>query len=275
MNVTMPRMRPSTARIAAWGVLLGLLAVGATFVVINRHSGIAPSGNDIVSRNVRIEVAPTTLRTDATTTIVVSAQDGEGSALSAWEGAALDAWLVRADLTYAEHVRAENRGATSSFAVDLRPTQPGTYKLVAAGMTQEALTIGGTTLSATGRAEDVPPEEQSAGREGYKVVMSTIPDGPDLRADVPVTVTFTVSRTDTPIILDEESGARGSMVAFHENGSLFVRGEPSPSVYLPSPASAAFSLAFPEPGKYRVFFEFVTDTRQLMEARWIEVGTPR
>ena len=46
-----------------------------------------------VSRNVNVTVAPDALRAGATTSVTVRAVDGEGNAISAWEGAALDAWL--------------------------------------------------------------------------------------------------------------------------------------------------------------------------------------
>lgn len=264
-------MNASTARLAAWGVLIGLLAIGVAFIVLNGFSQEGVHLQDIVSRNVKVSVTPETLRTGATTSVQVAARDGEGGAVAAWEGARLDAWLVRNDLTYAAHVRADNDGATSSFATLLRPTQPGGYKLVASGVREHVVTIGAAPLSVTGPAEDVPPEEQSAGREGYKVVMSTVPDTDALRPGVPVSVTFTISRTGAPVVLDAEAGFRGSLVAFRENGTLFVRGEPSSSALLPSPASAAFTLVFPEPGRYRLFFEFGAQGRSFMEARWIEV----
>lgn len=271
----MGRMKPSTARIVAWGVLLGLLAVGAAFVAVNRVPRTAPDRAEVVARNVKVAVSPNALRTGATTTVTVTALDGEGGAVSAWEGSAPDVWLVRSDLVYATRARSMDQDATSSFAVDLRPTQPGSYRLAAAGATAETVTMGGATVPVSGPAEDVPPEEQSAGREGFKVVMSTIPDGGALRAGEPVSVTLTVSRTGTPVPLVEEDGVRGSLVAFREGGGLFVRGEPPASAYLPSASSAAFTLVFPDPGRYRLFFEFAAGGRRLMEARWIEVGPAR
>lgn len=264
-------MTAKTARLAAWGVLVGLVVIGAAIIVINMGNKTEHIPTEIVSRNVKLNPTPNALRTSTTTLVSINAVDGSGEPIDAWSNASLDVWLVRSDLTYASHIRSTTTGATSSFVVPLHPTQPGSYKLVAGGVNEETITIGGTNVRVTGAAEDVAPEEQSAGREEYKVVMSTIPDSNALRINESVSLTFSVSRTDTAVPLTETDGARGSLVAFHENGTLFLRGQASPIAYLPSNSIAAFSLSFVEPGRYRIFFEFETGGRSFMEARWIEV----
>jgi hypothetical protein len=133
------------------------------------------------------------------------------------------------------------------------------------------VTIGGAAMTVTGPAEDVPPDELSAGREGYKVVVSAIPDFGHIVAEEPTALTFSVSRTDVPVALGEDDGYRGRMIALKEGGGIALHGIPHAGAYLPSPSAAAFGITFPDEGRYRVFFEFVADGRTLMEARWIEV----
>lgn len=259
----------------AWGVLAGLIILAIAVIGFMQAGPETPAPQDTVVRNVNVAVTPAVIRTGTSTTVSVVARDGEGALLPAWESARLEAWLVRSDLTYAQHVAVTDTGSTSTFRAQLRPSQPGWYRLTATGVRDNLLTLGGTTLTVAGTPEDVAPEEQSAGREGYKVVLSTIPDTAKLHADEPVAVTFSVSRTGAPVPLDETNGFRGSLVAFREDGSIFVHGEPHASAYLPSPSSAAFTLTLPQPGRYRLFFAFQTGGTPLMEARWIEVQPAR
>lgn len=263
--------QPRTSlRIAAWGMVLGIGIVALGVYGAARLAQAPAEAPPTETRAVRIVADPQRLTTRATTTVAVQAQDGEGRPLDAW-GAAPEAWLVRDDLAYATHVQGTRTGS-SSFELALHPTQPGSYRLVATDTAGDTVTLGVAALAATGVAEDVPPEELSAGREGYKVVLSAIPDFGRILADEPSALTFTVSRTDVPVAIEERNGYRGSMLALKEGGNLAVYGLPHASAYLPSPSAAAFAVTFPEPGKYRVFFEFAAGGRTYMEARWIEVG---
>lgn len=267
------RIRPSLPRIVAWGIFAGLMAVTFALFIANRRQQEVPLPGVTEARTVKVAVTPVLIRTGITSTVQVAAQDGEGNRLAVWEGADASAWLVRNDLTYAAHVPAQ--AGTSTLSVPLRPTQPGTYRLAVAGVQGNDVTLGGVTLGVGGRGEDLPPEEQSAGRGGYKLALSTIPDASEIRAGDPVAMTFAVSRTGAPVPLGEKADARGELVAFRENGTIFVRGEPHPPAYLPSPSATAFTLTFPEPGRYRVFFAFEAAGVPLMEARWIEVRPAR
>lgn len=267
-------MRPHHARLLAWGVLLGLLVVGIAFLVFRQDVTRRHEPDPVETRNVKVVASPASLVSGVTSTLAVRAEDGSGAPADAWTGATLEAWLVRSDLAYASHLRTDV-AASSSFPLDVRPTQPGSYRLVAVGIAPGLVTLGGTAFQVRGRALDVAPDEQSAGKAGYETVMRTIPDTRSMIADSPVALTFTVSKGGTPATLGEHAGARGSVVAFRDGGNLFVRGVPQDTAFLPSPAAAAFTLTFPEPGRYRVFFQFEAAGQQLMEARWIEVGAAR
>ena len=260
------------ARIAAWGVLAGLVVVGAAVFLMRG----APEDPSIVAdrevRRVTVKVAPASVRTNASTTVRVTALDEDGDALPAWSGGVTSAWLVRSDLAYATRPEILADDAESSVPVVVRPTEPGSYRLVIENRLEDAVMVGATAMTATGASGDAAPREQSAAREGFAVVASTIPETGKLRAQTPVSVTYRVTRTGTPVALDEQDGARGEVVAFHDGAGLFVHAEPLDAALLPSAATSAFTIVFPQSGRYRLFFEFSVSGRTFTDARWIDVG---
>lgn len=252
-------------QVAAWGALAALLAVGAA-VIATRDAG--PSHDAPVSsskaREVALTVAPASFRTGTTTTLVIAAADGE-----ALLGGEADVWIVRGDLAWLTHA-ATRAEATSSLALPFRPTEPGAYRVVLESLLPGGRTVGTGTFAAAGPPGDAPPRELSAAREGFRVTLSSIPDAGAIVAGEPVSLTYAVERTGTPITLDERDGARGMLAAFREGGG-FVRGVPMAPELLPSSAASTFSLAFPQRGRYRLFFEFAADGKSYVEAEWVDV----
>lgn len=261
----------SAPKIAAW-LLVGTIVVLGIGIFMYRHAPEeTPPVIPITARNVSIAVAPTSVKTGATSSIIVTARDGEGAALNAWEGARLEAWLVRNDLAYAAHIDIPASAATSTLEVPVSPTDPGSYRLVVQGTHNNVVTIGGTVLSVAGRSTDTPPAEQSSGRAGFKVAAATMPETEAITANQTVAITYVVSRTGTPIALASGSGTRGVIAAFREGGGQYVYGESVPAPLQPSPAASAFTITFPEAGRYKLYFEYEVNGQRYMESRWITV----
>ena len=253
---------------AAWTVLVLLVLAGlGAYAFLGeapaRHAESEPA------RNVRVKVAPGQVRV-GTTTLTVSAEDGEGNATDAWKGLA-DAWIVRDDLTYVTHLETAIDAATSSFSVPYLAGEPGSFRLAAIARDGGSTVVGGGSFEVAGRTADIAPEEQSAAREGYKVTLSTIPDGEQLRAGEPASFTYAVERTGTPVRLEEYRGGRGALIALKEGAGLFATGLAMDVALQPSPSATSFNISFPEPGRYRVFCEFQAAGKRYIEARWVDV----
>jgi hypothetical protein len=265
------QVETSAPKLAAW-VLVGTVVVLGIGVFMYRHAPQdTPPLVPVTARNVSIIVTPTTVKTGATTSITVTARDGEGATVNAWEGARLEAWLVRNDLAYATHIDVPASAATSTLEISVAPTDPGSYRLVVQGTRSNVVTIGGAVLSVTGRSTDTPPAEQSSGRAGFKVAAATMPEAEAITANQTVAITYVVSRTGTPIALTDRSGGRGVIAAFREGGGQYVYGESVPAPLQPSPAASAFTITFPEAGRYKLYFEYEVNGQRYMESRWIAV----
>lgn len=256
-------------KIATWAVLGVVLIIGVVALAVRKPAG---TQTPPVVRNVMVQIDPVSVTTGATSTLSLLAVDAEGNPIDAWGGSA-EGWLVRSDLTYIQHILAEGTGATSTLKLPVLPTEPGSYRLALIAKTDTNVTTGGSALRVRGISRDVPPEEQSAAREGYKVTVSTIPALDAISTGDSVNFTYSVERTDTQVPLDDYRGTRGSLIAFKDGGGLFILGDAMPSELLPSKSAATFSVAFPEGGRYRVFFEFQVNGKRYVEARWVDVAS--
>ncbi len=256
-------------KIAAWALLGILVVLGA--VAVSFRSARDPFGVRPPVQNVSVQIDPAIITTGVTSTVSFVSVSEEGEPIDAWEGL-VDGWLVRDDLTFVQHVTGEHGGATSTTQLGITPSEPGTYRMALIARADARVTTAGTSIRVRGTSRDLPPAEQSAAREGYKVTLSSIPDLGALRAGEQATFTYSVERTDTKVPLDTYRGSRGSAIAFREGGGLFVLGDPMPAELLPSDSATTFSLTFPEEGSYRVFFEFQSSGKRVIEARWVEVA---
>jgi plastocyanin len=262
-------MASSRHRIAAWATLGALVVLGA--IGAHLQNSRDPRGEVLPVRNVNVQVDPAFVTTGVTSTVTFISVDGGGEKLDAWDGR-LDGWIIRDDLAFVQHVTGEQEGPTSTVQLAVTPSEPGSYRMAIISTSESNVTAGGTALRVRGTSRDLPPGEQSAAREGYKVTLSTIPGADEIRAGEPVTFTYGVERTDTQVPLEEYGGSRGALIAFREGGGLFVLGDAMPAELLPSHSASTFSVTFPEEGSYRVFFEFQAAGRRFIEARWVEVA---
>jgi|GEM_PF-5059926 len=248
-------------RVAAWTLLVLAILALLTLVATRRVRSPAQPG-PTVSRNVTVSVAPRSVTTGTSTLTVSLAEDD-----AAWN--ATETWIVRDDLAFVTHAFTELPDASSTFELPYPAGEPGSFRLAAFGNAGDENLIGGAAFRVTGTATDQPPGELSAAREGFSVTQSVIPD--PVRAGVPTSLTYAVARGDEAVSLETYRDARGALAAFREGGNVFVLGSPQQVALQPSPSAASFTLGFPEPGRYRLFFEFRTAGRPFVEARWIEV----
>lgn len=260
------------ARIAAWGVLAGFLVIGAALFIFREAPQDPSIARERAVRRVTVELEPKSVRSNTSTLLKVTARDEEGDATAVWENGTSKAWLVRSDLTYVTRPEIRATDAVSSIPVTVFPTEPGSYRIVIENRHEDVVMVGAAALTVTGPSGDVPPAEQSAGREGFKVIASTIPEAAAIRAEAPISVTYRVTRTGTPVPLDTDVDGRGQLVAFHDGAGLFVHAEPLDVSLLPSDSTSAFTMIFPQQGRYRLFFEFSVGGKRYTDARWIEVG---
>lgn len=255
-------------RIILWGVVAGFLVVIGIVMLFKIAPRSTPLPQERTTQRPAITLSTDRLRTAPTSTLTVALASSSTSTTS-WTDLTMSAWLIRSDLTYLTYPEVTASGATATLA--LAPLEPGSYRLVLEGSNEHVVSLATAPLLVSGPSRDLPPPEQSATRNGFKVTPSTIPAAADLRVNAPVSVTYRLTKEGSPVTLDAPKDIRGDLVAFRENGTLFVHAQPLTSAFLPSPATAGFTLTFPEAGRYRLFFSFMVGGQLQHYAHWVSV----
>jgi hypothetical protein len=180
--------------------------------------------------------------------------------------------VVRRDLIGFQHLH-PTMSDDGTWSTPVRIPKGGTYRVFAdfthAG---EPQTLG-SDLSVTGNAQltDLPPARSSVTTENaYDVGL----EAGDPGAEAPAELTFTVTRGDEPVEVDQYLAANGHLVALREGDLAFLHVHPADDGHAnagDAHDAMAFDATFPTEGRYRLFLQFKDEGRVETAAFTLEV----
>jgi hypothetical protein len=156
-------------------------------------------------------------------------------------------------------------GADGTWSAELPSLGPGGYRLVA-----DTVPAGGPDLVLT---VDLVVPGVAAGRPLPEPIGTAVVDGLDVDLDLAPTpdgfqADLTVRRDGAVVEPDPYLGARGHLVAIDADDLAYLHVHPTDGGSGP----VSFAIADPDPGRYRLFFDFSVDGVVRTAAFTVDIG---
>jgi hypothetical protein len=249
---------------AAVGVAAGPIDVSPTthgMTAENTMSSTPPAGGLLVSQD-GYTFVPETRNLDGTTFAFVI-QGPDGTPVTTFDIAhdrELHLIIASRDLQHFAHLH-PTRDAQGRWSVQLPELAPGAYRAFADFQVTDgpALTIGIDLSVAGATAQRVPVQPTSTDTvDGYQVTLDSAPGTSE-------SATITVRRDGQVVTTAPYLGAAGHLVALRDGDLAYLHAHPLD--HQPR-GPVHFSVHYPSPGTYGLFFDFKTDDGQVHTARF-------